>query len=430
MEKERETGLLEDFLRSAYDERASDSLKAIRSKAWDRFQLLGLPDQHNEVYRYIKRRELYAANYKSAQTIALTAEQIEPYVLPECAQSCLVFVNGLYQPTLSRRDGIGAAPVILPLKDAIATYGTFLKSSWARTLKEERDPFAAANAAVAEDGLFIYVPARSRVATPVQVLSIVHDATGMMQFPRLLCFVGAQAEFQLYHTAQHLSGRAYAVNQVVDWTLDEAARVEYVSACFDEPEDVWRLEATRAQLKRDSYFRAIAVSKGTATHRHDYNVQLNGENGDARLKGLWQLNGQRQMHSNVLIHHAAPHCSSMQLFKGVGYDATKSSFEGKIYVEPEAQLTDAFQLNNNLLLGEGAQAYSKPNLEIFADDVKASHGATIGQLDEDELFYLRTRGIAMDQARRMLVQGFVEEVIEKIPLDSLRQRILEWMCRG
>ena len=180
-------------------------------------------------------------------------------------------------------------------------------------------------------------------------------------------------------------------------------------------------------MKRDSQFTSHLVTNGSETVRYDYAVQLKGENGVAHLNGLWMLNGSSEAHVHVLMEHASPYCESLQHFKGALDGSSRSSFEGKILVRQEAQKTNSFQMNNNLLLSPGAQANSKPNLEIFADDVKASHGSTVGQLDDEELFYLRTRGYTKSEAEGILTQGFLRDIIEKIDQKDIRDEAISAM---
>jgi Fe-S cluster assembly protein SufD len=175
-------------------------------------------------------------------------------------------------------------------------------------------------------------------------------------------------------------------------------------------------------LKRSSRFEAWNVLSGGQLSRFSSRISLNGENGEALLQGIWMLNENHQAHTHVVMDHHAPHCHSLQKFKGVMADISQASFEGKILVRQPAQKTEAYQLNNNLILGDHAIAYSKPNLEIFADDVKASHGATVTQIDEEQLFYLNSRGIGSSDAKKLLVQGFCREIIDQIPFTSLREQ--------
>ena len=198
-------------------------------------------------------------------------------------------------------------------------------------------------------------------------------------------------------------------------------RLDYTQALCGEHRLAWHLDAFRATLKRDSYLKTVSVTEGGMTVRNDYRITLAGENAEALLNGIWMLSDKREAHANIFIDHQAPICRSFQLFKDVLTDFSRSSFEGKIMVRQAAQKTEAFQLNNNLLLNDHAHADSKPNLEIFADDVKASHGATFGQLDPDQLFYLKTRGFSDETAKNLLIYGFCEQVIELIPILSLRQ---------
>jgi Fe-S cluster assembly protein SufD len=209
----------------------------------------------------------------------------------------------------------------------------------------------------------------------------------------------------------------------MDVSLDENAAFTHTQTVFGHI-DHWFFDAFRATLKKHSRLQCHMATSGSKTVRHSYKVALNGENAEADLKGIWMLSGRRQSHVHVQMEHHAPECRSMQLFKGINADASQSSFEGKILVQPEAQRTQAYQLNNNMLLGEYALANSKPNLEIFADDVKASHGATVAKLDPSQLFYLKTRGLSEPLAKALLLQGFCREIIDAIPSDSLRNDIL------
>jgi Fe-S cluster assembly protein SufD len=310
IEADVEQEVLEQCLESSYQQiQDQDGLAGLRAKAWKRYQELGLPDGRLEAYRYIQRKQLYAQRYSLAERVELDPALIEAALLPGCEGSALVMVNGCYCPDLSRTANLPEQLVVGGLEEAMRTYGAFLKNRWQRTLKEEQDPFVAANAALAPAGVFIYVPPKLKVDVPLQVIQL--TAAGerpMLCLPRVVAFLGVQAELQVMHTAQHVSGESYGVNQVFDWTLDDGARVDFASFVEEEPATVWRLDAVRARLKRDAFFRTNSSSFGTKTHRQDYRVSLNGENACARLKGLWVTRDTRQVHSHVLIEHNAPHC--------------------------------------------------------------------------------------------------------------------------
>ncbi|NGX43260.1 MAG: FeS cluster assembly protein SufD [Chlamydiae bacterium] len=400
-----------------------DALQKIKSKAWDHLSELGLPSRNMEVYRYINLRKLYSQSFDPSTPSNVEHQTIAPYVLPECTRSVLVFVNGHFQPHLSNTEALPDRVVVTPMAKAIRTYGTFLNHQWARSLKEETDPFAAMNAALNRDSAFLYLPPKTSVDTPIQLLSVV-DAKSkpLLMVPRCNVFVGAQSRLEMVSTQAILSGESFFVNQCSEWILEEGAQVRYSQVNENTPENAWHFDAVRATLKRDSSFNTVSMTNGSVTVRNDYRIALMGENSEVLLNGLWMLKDKKEAHTNVVIDHQAPHCRSKQLFKGVLNDNSRSSFEGKIIVRPEAQKTDAFQLNQNLLLSNRANAATKPNLEIFADDVKASHGATVGQLDKEQLFYLKTRGYTNDAANNILVRGFCQEIMDLMRIPSLKEK--------
>lgn len=410
-----------------------NSLGKYREKAWDHYLELGLPDRTTEVFRYVKLRNLYAKTFEIATSSFINNDEIDSFLFPESKDSTLVFINGFYTPELSRLKSIPSV-VVLPLEEAVKTYGAFLNNHWAKTLKEETDSFAALNSAFHAKGVFIYIPPKKIIESPIQILNIIKSETPLLVHPRIQVFVGREAKVQFINEIQILDSQAHFINQVTDFAMEEASSAIYHQMSNNHPDSLWHFDATRALLKRDSHFKTIQVTEGSATTRYDYKACLIGENSEALLNGVWMLNNQRETHLHVLMDHQAPHCRSMQLFKGILNDVSSSSFEGKILVRQAAQKTEAFQLNNNLILNEGASADSKPNLEIFADDVKASHGATVGQLDEEQLFYLKTRGFSQKEAQNILVYGYSQEVIDQIQipsvLDKVSKQAQEYVLRG
>ena len=402
----------------------NDPLEKIRQKSWQHFLSLGLPSRHNEVYRYIKLRHLFSQPYQLAKKKTLTFDQIKSWIYPECIQSVLVFVNGHFSVELSCLDALPEKVVVSSLEDATQTYGAFLNNHWTKSLKEETDSFASFNGALHQKGAFVYLSPKTVVEAPIQILHIVeHDDQLQLLMPRVHVFVGNHSNVRLISTQKSLTKAGYFVNQVTELILDEGAHVHHTQILCDEHPQSWHLDALRATLKRDSSLKTVCVTEGSVTVRTDYKIQLAGENAEALLNGVWMLADKREAHAHVFMDHQAPYCRSYQLFKGVLSDFSRSSFEGKIMVRQAAQKTEAFQLNNNLLLDDHAHADSKPNLEIFADDVKASHGATIGQLDLEQLFYMKTRGLSDQAAKSLLIFGYCEQVVEMITLPSLREEI-------
>jgi Fe-S cluster assembly protein SufD len=379
-------------------------------QAWDRFLEVGLPvAKKNEVYRYVRFKELYSHPFSSPKPFL---GDIEPVA------STLVFANGAYCEEISRPP---KGVVALPLTKAFATYGSFLKPRMDRWTKEEQDPFALLNGAYYKEGLFLYLPPQCVCEAPIRIVHYNGEASEPTHLcPRIHIFAGKEAEGQITWEQHNFSKVPVWINGFVDCALEESAKLTWIGIHQFSATD-HSLWAQRSSLKGNSLFKSFSVSRGAATSREDYKVSLQGPYAEASIYGVWSLREKRQHHANLFVDHQAPSCTSLQKFKGILADAAHSSFEGKIYVHQKAQKTQAYQLNNNLVLGERAVAYSKPNLEIFADDVKASHGATMGQIDAEHRFYCQARGIPFSLAQTLLVHGFIREIIDLIPSPTLRE---------
>lgn len=415
--------LFEEQLKRHYQLLPGDAaLETIRQKAWDRFQAVGLPQKNQEVWRSIKLRKLFEKSLTLPSLGTRSREGIETLILPGFKKRCLVMINGQLDLELSSTEDLGGRLIVSHLERAAKSYGGFLKPAWMQAIKEETDPFAVLNSALGAKGAFVYLPPNAIIEKPVQILSVHSSETSSLVQPRLHLFAGKGSRITLVSTP-HVFSSGSVCNASFELSIDENADVSLYQLNHRMPEAHWQLETTRSFLKRDSRFTAVNLTNGSETVRSDYKAVLTGENGEVNLSGLWMLQGNREAHTNILIDHQAPHCRSNQLFKGVLDDASRSSFEGKIYVRQAAQKTDAFQLNNNLLLSEKANAFSKPNLEIFADDVKASHGATVGQLDKEQLFYLKSRGYSQEMAQKTMIKGFYLEIIDQIKDSVVRDEI-------
>lgn len=397
--------------------------KRAKAKGWEHFIHLGLPTKQMEVYKYVRLPNLFSKSFEPGLNLDVDPNAVLDNIFPECKKSFVVFVNGTYRSDLSNTSGLPTKIVICSLQEAYKSYGILLNNHLSQSLKEEKDPFAALNSALYDNGLFIFLPPKVTTEVPLQILSLVDAHNPMLIHPRIQLFAGAASELTVISNTKVLTKTPCFINQVIDLSLEDSSHIKYVNHSHYDSNEMWQWNAVRASLKKYSGFKSIDVTNGSMAVRNDYRVSLLGENGEANLNGVWMLSGKCEAHTNVLIDHQAPSCRSMQLFKGVLSDMSRSSFEGKIYVRKAAQKTDAYQLNNNLLLSDRANADSKPNLEVFADDVKASHGATIGQLDPEQLFYLKTRGYSEMTAKSLLIRGFCKEVIDMIPLASLRNEI-------
>ncbi len=397
--------LLESFYEAMQE---ADGLTKVRAKSWARFCEGGLPEK----IRYLPLKSLYAQKVELPTGCAISPEAVKRACLSD---SYLVFADGQLLPELSQMGGAAA----LPLSQAGSAYGTFLANRTSRLLKGESDPFSLLNGALHGDGAFLYLPSGTRMKEPLHLIHFVSE--GALASPRLHLYAGPGVEIELISSL--VSPSPFWMNGLIDLAVEENAYVK-LTHLTDTPAATL-FNSVRATQKRDSRLEIAVADRGGRSSRHDIRVSLLEENSDVRLSGAFCLSDSRAAHADILVEHLAPHCTSAQLFKTLLADVARSSFVGKIWVGKEAQKTDAFQLNNNLLLSDRAIAYSEPNLEIFADDVKASHGSTTGQLGEEELFYLTSRGVATKVAKQLLVRGFIGEVAARLA-PSCRQSLNQW----
>lgn len=355
-----------------------DPLMSIRQKCWDRFKEIGLPRPKQEAFQYLTKKLVFPtlAGRKTSMT--------QP-------KSGLVFVDGFFEESK-----VPAPLVCLPLDGAMRSYGLFLQSRLAKIINEETDPFAALNGAFQGRGAFLYLPPKCKAALHLLQMFTSDELAS----PRLHIYLGRGSQLHLTQTSQGKSGFC---NSALDFVLDEGAQLTFCDHADGH------FQAIRSTLKRDSKFKAVLLGNKIRT---SIKVQLAEENSETELFGLARLNSDTESHIHATVEHIAPHTRSRQHFKSVLKDKSRFSFEGKIHVRPAAQKTEAYQLNNNLILSDEASSNAKPNLEIFADDVKASHGATVGQLDEEQIFYFRSRGIGLEQAREWLIEGFCKEILD------------------
>lgn len=394
--------------------RGFDLLKGMREKAFDHFLELGLPEKSQEAFQYVPLRLLYENDYRAASK---KVENPSFTVLAECRKSYLVFIGGRFAPELSDISALPSQVVVLPFFEAMRSYGAFLQNRWSQALKEESDPFAILNLACHPQGAFIYVPPKMQIETPLQCVNISEE--GALSMPRLQMFLSSGSKLSCIVSTE---GKGWT-SGALDAALEDSASLHLTS--WTTKFEGWLTSALRATLKRSSSLHHVGALAGGFCKRESFKISLKGENAEASLQGGWILSEKNHAHAHVVMEHAAPYCRSMQKFKGVVSKEAQSSFQGKILVRKEAQKTEAYQLSNNLIVGEYAAAYAKPGLEIFADDVKASHGATVAQISDKELFYLTSRGISKAAAQKLLVGGFCREVFEKIPYSLIRQEMEE-----
>ena len=399
-------------------------LKELRAGGIARFGALGFPTTKQEAWRFTSVAALQETPFELAHPALRTPNlaEIEPFLLGNGPR--LVFVNGFLARSLStplldgvRLDGLARTLVDAPdlVRQHLSKYAAFADR-----------PFAALNTAFVHDGAFVHVPARTVFEQPIQLLflAVPSGNAPLISHPRNLIVVEREARASVVETYVALAegGGTYWTNAVTEVVAGDGARVD----CYRiqrESDRAYHVAVTDVHQGRDSIANVHAVSFGGALARHDLRGTLAGPGGYLILNGLYALTGDQHADHHTAIDHAAPHCESHEYFNGVLDDRSRGVFNGRIIVRPGAQKTDSKQTNNNLLLSRDAHADSQPQLEIYADDVKCTHGSTVGPLDPKALFYLESRGIGEDEARRLMTYGFAAEILNRMDIAPLREQL-------
>ena len=397
-------------------------IREMRRAALDRFTALGFPTPKHEEWKYTNVAPIARGRFERADPArgGLPAERLAPFTFGEQGGTRLVFVNGRYAPALS---ALPAGTTAGSLADVLAAEPTALEPHLARYATYQDHAFVALNTACMEDGAFVSVPAGTVVPEPIQLLFVsTANGTATVSHPRNLIVMGDGSRAMIVENYVGLGPASYFTNAVTEIVIGENAVLTH-DKLVEESDAAFHVSTAQAQLARSAVFTSRTITLSGALVRNDTNAVLAGDGADCTLDGLYLLDGHQHADNHTRIDHEKPHCSSRELYKGILAGRAKGVFNGKIYVHPDAQKTDAKQTNKNLLLSEHAVINTKPQLEIHADDVKCAHGSTIGRLDEDAIFYLRSRGLGLEAARGLLTQAFASEVVDRVTVAPLRGRL-------
>jgi Fe-S cluster assembly protein SufD len=331
----------------------------------------------------------------------------------------LTFVNGEFVPALSRGE-LPRGAHVSSLSAVLASNPASVEPYLGRFGTPSGRPFTALNSGLFHDGAFIHIPPGTIVEQPISVV-FASAASGIatVSYPRVLIAVGENSQVRIVESYVGQDGQAYFTNAVTEVAIGAGAVVDHYRL-QRESRQAFHVGGMYVRTARDSSFSSLSIAFGGALVRNDVVAVLDGEGGDCTLNGLYLVGGRRLVDNHTTIDHAKPHCGSHEMYKGILGGHGRAVFNGKIIVRPDAQKTDAKQTNRALLLSDDAQINTKPQLEIFANDVKCTHGAAVGQLDEDQLFYLRARGLGLQQAREILIHAFAAGVLDRIPVATLK----------
>jgi len=426
--KEYEERYLASFqeLDSRTGSRVPAWLRRLRQEAAEYFAETGFPTTRNEEWKYTNVAPLLAVPFEpAAEGASLGEEALKPALLDDAEAARLVFVNGRFAETLSSLQGLPSGVVAGSLASALGEAG--VEEHLGQIAAHREHPFAALNTAFLQDGAYLRVSKGTVLEKPVHLLFL--SASGArpgVSHPRALVVAERDTQFRLVESYFGLPGRlpggAHFSNAVTEILAGENAMLELVKL-QEENAASFHTALLAVRQERGSNVFACSISLQGALVRNDVSAVLAAEGAECTLDGLYLAAGREHVDNHTAIDHASPHCASRQLYKGILDGHAAGVFNGKILVRKDAQKTNAVQSNKNLLLSGDAQINTKPQLEIFADDVRCTHGATIGQIDPEAVFYLRSRGIGPEEARRLLTRAFAAEILERVRVPGVRERV-------
>jgi len=400
-------------------------LLPIRKAGMARFGELGLPTLKDEDWRFTNTAPIAKLPFKPAfeLTDGVSSEALGDFTFAKLPGTRLVFVNGHFAARLSSVKNLPAEVKVGSLASALDSDPAFLEKHLGRYTQSVDDGFTALNQAFFLDGGFVHVPAGKTVEEPIQFIYLsTTKQSGATFHPRNLVITEANSQVTILESYVSLGGGGYFTNAVTELFAGENARLEFVKF-QDEAADAFHIAAFHGEFGRSSNVNVHSFALGAKLSRNNIRTKLAGEGLECILNGLYLTRNDQLADHHMIVEHAQPHCASHEYFNGILDDKSKGVFHGRILVRPIAQKTDAKQTNKNLLLSNEASADTKPQLEIYADDVKCTHGATVGQLNEESIFYLRSRGISPETARRMLIHAFAGEIIERIKHEATREEL-------
>lgn len=413
---------------SSAAKRAPAWLGELREAGMASFDALGFPTLKNEDWKYTSVEPIAAQSFARAngEVKRVSANDFVAPSMIDPAAPRLVFVNGMYTPEFSQTAMLERGVVVTSLGDFIKADDAAAASSLGRYASGQRQPFVALNTAFLEDGAVVSIGAGCRAEQPIYLV-FVSTAAGepVISHPRTLILLGAGSEAKIVESYLGLGG-GYFCNAVTELAGGPDSVIEHYRL-QQESNAGFHIGALAAHLERGCQLTAHAVSLGGALVRNNVRVTLDGEGAGCVLNGLYLADGKQHIDNFTEIEHVKPRASSLELYKGILSGSAHGVFNGKIVVHKDAQKTDARQTNKNLLLSADAVVNTKPQLEIYADDVKCSHGSSIGQMDGDALFYLRSRGLGIEEARSLLSFAFASDVVGRMKIESLRQRLDDYL---
>ncbi|CAN5396299.1 Fe-S cluster assembly protein SufD [soil metagenome] len=401
-------------------------LQDMRARAATAFAELGFPTNRDEEWRFTSVAPIASAEFQAAPSarVSLGEPDLAGF-LYSGSEHRIVIVNGLFSAELSRAPNLPQGVRAGSLAAAVTEHPEVAQRYLGQLAEFNTRAFSALNTALAVDGAYVYIPDGVILEQPLQLLFVTTGAESgapLMANVRTLIVAGDRSQSRIVETYVGPPGSVYFTNAVTEVAMGEGAVMDHYKV-QEESQAAFHVASMHVHAVRASNFSSHSFSLGGRLVRNDVNAHLDGEGAECTLNGLYLADGERHVDNHTEIDHAKAHCPSHEIYKGILGGKARAVFNGKILVRQDAQKTDAKQTNRALLLTADASINTKPQLEIFADDVKCTHGAAIGQLDEDALFYLRARGLTHFEARDMLIHAFAGEILERVRIEPLRQAL-------
>jgi len=404
---------------------SGESLNKHRGRAYNNLNRIGIPTTKNEAYKYTPVDTYLKGDYKTRfrpESLDIALKDVFRCDIPELDTDVVLTLNGFYYPnghTESLPEGI----IVCSLNEGSRKYPEIFNRHYSQYADTSVDGLVAVNTLFAQDGIFVYVPDNTQLHRPLQIINLSYSGDNLRITNRNLIVAGKNSRVNIVVCDHTLCQQGYLTNSLTEIFMDSSSHVDY-ARMQNENNISAHIDNLFVHQMENSNFKGHTVTLHAGLSRNNYYVYLNQKGANCNLNGLFLCDGKQHVANYVLMNHKSPDCTSSQLFKGILDNESTGTFNGKIHVWKDAQRTQAYQRNNNILLSTEARMNSKPHLEIYADDVKCSHGATTGQIDSDAMFYLRTRGISETEARHLLMYAFANEVISEIFVDVLKKRII------
>jgi Fe-S cluster assembly protein SufD len=404
-------------------------LQSLRQDAFARFSETGFPTTHDEDWRFTNVAAVANTHFELPGPETASREHLEPFGASQFA-SHLVFINGLFSKELSTVGALPKGVTVGSVAAQLKNDPAHVEQHLGRYLNTQRDAFAALNTAFIEDGVFVYVPRGVVLEAPIYVLYVtVPGAVPTMNHPRNLMVAGENSQVTVVEDYVSLGEGTTFSNAATELVAGDNANVSHYMI-VREGDQAYNFSTLRIQQGRNANVATHSLLLSGALVRNNVHPVLAGEGSECLINGLFMANGRQHMDNYMLVEHASPHCDSRQFYNGILNGQSHGVFHGRIIVHKDAQKTDAKQTNRNLLLSDDAQIDTKPQLEIYADDVKCTHGATIGQFDDNALFYLRSRGLAEAAARHVLLLAFANECLDRMNSPQIREHLEKLVVAG